>query len=410
MEQHIEQRSEISPLWRAIDNNRKPDITLVKSQLENGHDPNETWSIPGLRTQLHSGGCVLPSFSNDDMLLRVSPLLTAVTSDQPEVAELLLQFGAKTETRTRSGTTALHEVIKLRREDLARLLIDHGADVEAGVQQKDFEGCTSLHFAAGTSDLKMAELLLDRRANLTAASTHGWTPLDVALLDRQVTMAHYLIGRSPPTVFPFARRFENQPSSRESTVEEANEPRELALHLLEKGIENADSRHRALYLGCLSNAYRQVDFVRGASIELVRSLVDELESKLMSIAEYADKISTNRTLCQQCDKFQSQDALTIFRPFLHSQSFSSLLLSASGGCHLCELLVDALNRLNDSNQGRRPNIGIVNIDEGSQVILQIALDVGPGIWVGCDGKTSKIDLKHLDSAYNCLALQRHGLA
>jgi ankyrin repeat protein len=114
---------------------------------------------------LHSGGCSIPSFSDDDIFLRIPPLLTAVTSDQPEVAELLLQFGAKTEIRTRNGTTALHEVIKLQREDLVRLLINHGADIKAGVQQKDVEGCTPLHFAAGTSDLNMAELLLDHRAN-----------------------------------------------------------------------------------------------------------------------------------------------------------------------------------------------------------------------------------------------------
>jgi ankyrin repeat protein len=187
---------------------------------------------------LHPGGCQQPGFSDDDISIRISPLLTAVTTGnvQPEITELLLQFGAKTETRTRDGTTALHEVVTLQREDLAGLLINHGADVDAGVQQEKFEGCTSLHFAAGTSDLKMAELLLGHGANLTAASAHGWTPLDVALLDRQVTMAHYLIARSSLTAPSFP-----QPGSHESTTKVNKESRELVLHLLTNGIAYANS-------------------------------------------------------------------------------------------------------------------------------------------------------------------------
>jgi hypothetical protein len=218
-------------------------------------------------------------------------------------------------------------------------------------------------------------------------------------------MAHYLIARSSLTAYPFPQPFENQPGSHESTVKGAKEPRELALHLLKNGVTNANSRHRALYLNCLSDACRRVDFVHGASIGLVRSLVDELESKLVSIAEYPGNISTNRTLCEQCERFQSQDALTVFCPFLHSQDFSALLLSASSGCHLCELLVDVQNRLKDSGQRRRhPTKILGDMDEGPQVILQIARGVWPGIWVSCDGKAAKIDLKYLDSAYNYLDL------
>lgn len=128
------------------------------------------------------------------------------------------------------------------------------------------------------------------------------------------------------------------------------------------------------------------------SIELVRSLVDELESKLLSIAEYTDNISKNRTLCDQWERFQSQDALTVFRPFLHSQDFSALLLSASNGCHLCEHLVDAQNRLKDSDQRHYSIESLADVGEGPQVILQIARAPWHELWVSCNGKTAKIDL------------------
>lgn len=110
---------------------RDPDLAQIKSLLENGHDPSETWDIPKLRRLDNINGVI--SLSDDDYQLRLSPLLTAVTSDKADVAKLLLQFGANTEARTRNGTTALHEVIKLQSGDLVELLIDHGADIEARV-------------------------------------------------------------------------------------------------------------------------------------------------------------------------------------------------------------------------------------------------------------------------------------
>ncbi|KFY08087.1 hypothetical protein V492_06553 [Pseudogymnoascus sp. VKM F-4246] len=371
----MEKGSEINHLWQAMDvagrgrtrsdRTEKPDLAQVKSQLENGHDPNET--------------------------------------DQAEVAKLLLQFGANTETQTRNGTTALHEVTKLQREDLVGLLIDHGADIEAGVQKGDFEGCTALHFAAGTSDLRMAKVLLDRGANLNAVSAHGWTPLDIALLDRQVTMAHYLINYSPLTLHLLAQSFDNQSSSYDSTSKECKDLPGSAFYLLEEGIKNASSRHRELYLSCLANICRRVDFAPGASIVLLGRVIEELESKLMSISGYTDEISTSRTLCEQCERFQSQDAVTMFHLFPHSQDFSALLLSAAGGCHLCELLADAYNKQTISNRGRRgrrPSHSSVNVNEGSQVILQIHQDIKPELWISCDGQAAKISLQYLGKEMN----------
>lgn len=142
--------------------------------------------------------------------------------------------------------------------------------------------------------------------------------------------------------------------------------------------------------------------IREASIVLVRSLVKELESKLMSIAGYTDKISTNRTLCGQCENFQSQDASTMFDPFLHSQDFSALQLSATSGCHLCELLADRQGNIN--HKGRQIDRSLVKAYEHSQVILQIVRSESPRLWISCNGSATFISLEHLDSTYSCLSL------
>ena len=60
--------------------------------------------------------------------------------------------------------------------DVARLLIDSGAEVDA----TDENGCTPLHWAALNNSLGMARLLLDRGADVDARTENGWTPLQRA--------------------------------------------------------------------------------------------------------------------------------------------------------------------------------------------------------------------------------------
>ncbi|TRM57342.1 ankyrin repeat-containing domain protein [Schizophyllum amplum] len=58
--------------------------------------------------------------------------------------------------------------------EVARLLIDHGADVDAS----DEDGRTPLHGAAGNCEEQTIRLLIDLCCDVNAQSRNGETPLD----------------------------------------------------------------------------------------------------------------------------------------------------------------------------------------------------------------------------------------
>ena len=64
----------------------------------------------------------------------------------------------------------------VQRNDIARKLIEHGADVNG----KAANDLTALHTAAARGNLEAARLLLDHGADPNATSTDGKTPISYA--------------------------------------------------------------------------------------------------------------------------------------------------------------------------------------------------------------------------------------
>lgn len=94
--------------------------------------------------------------------IEFSVLLSAVMDDQAEVVEALLKAGASVDfTERQLGRTALFWTDKV---EIARMLLDHGAKVDA----RDWTGNTPLMLAVQESRLAMAQLLVERGANVNA--------------------------------------------------------------------------------------------------------------------------------------------------------------------------------------------------------------------------------------------------
>ena len=70
----------------------------------------------------------------------------------------------------------LHSAAASRRDEVARMLIEAKADVNA----KQQDGYTPLHEAAQNGDVELVDLLLDRGARLDAKLDDGRTPADLA--------------------------------------------------------------------------------------------------------------------------------------------------------------------------------------------------------------------------------------
>jgi uncharacterized protein len=95
-----------------------------------------------------------------------------------EVARLLLEHGADPNSvaYNESRVTPLHSAVSARRRDLAGLLLALGASANA-VQKG---GWTPLHAAAHNGDEAIVDLLLLRGADPTRPADDGRTPIDMA--------------------------------------------------------------------------------------------------------------------------------------------------------------------------------------------------------------------------------------
>jgi uncharacterized protein len=125
------------------------------------------------------------------------PLGLAVFFGHPDAARLLIEHGAEVNEPARhahikaapihSATAAADADARL---ELTRLLLDHGAHVNAAQEG----GFTPLHAAAQHGDLELARLLLDRGADPAAITDDGRSAAAIAREQGQTEVAAFLGG------------------------------------------------------------------------------------------------------------------------------------------------------------------------------------------------------------------------
>lgn len=121
------------------------------------------------------------------------PLGLAAFFSHHDTVELLLNAGANVNVPAQNNlrVTALHSAAAAGRFDIAQLLIDRGADVNASHQDQ----YTALHAAAATGQVELAKLLLDRGADINARTAAGKTALAYAVEAGQANVAKLLESR-----------------------------------------------------------------------------------------------------------------------------------------------------------------------------------------------------------------------
>lgn len=166
-------------------------IEIMEVLLAAGADPNQ---VPFDHNEFESG----------------TPLHTAIENDDKNAAKLLLKHGAKIDAvHTEPGygvyfqSTPLNVAIRRSNLELVRLLLDRGADVNLGLsvgdlrydEPKRFHGTTALHLAAQWNQMETAKLLVERGANIDAQNHRGNTPLDEAVFDSHYEMVEFLVDQ-----------------------------------------------------------------------------------------------------------------------------------------------------------------------------------------------------------------------
>ena len=128
-----------------------------------------------------------------------SPLFDAIGRKHFDVAELLLQRGARVDVVSAAGGTALH-VAAATGERPVKMLLRRRADPNAA----DPLGLTPLHLAAGYSDVATVRALVEAGADVAAKDSMARTALDHALRGnpRHPEVAAYLRSLGAPSHSP----------------------------------------------------------------------------------------------------------------------------------------------------------------------------------------------------------------
>ncbi len=106
-----------------------------------------------------------------------TPLHLAVREGSVEIARMLIDAGADLDVQDTWGSkTPLHEAAHNGRVKIAHMLIDAGANVNV----QDGDGETPLHWAAGNGRVEIARMLIDAGSRKDIRDEDGRIPYDFA--------------------------------------------------------------------------------------------------------------------------------------------------------------------------------------------------------------------------------------
>ena len=169
-------------------------IDIVKALLEEKADPNAGTNDLPLTSAIISSRdrtniCTLllragadPNrvaiVSQPSRIFSASPIEVAVDRGQTDTVKLLLDYkgDANAIVEPGSGYTALMRAVLDGNTELAKALIEHGANVNA----TSSTGGTALVYSVGKGSLELTELLISNDANVNVQSRDGITPLAYA--------------------------------------------------------------------------------------------------------------------------------------------------------------------------------------------------------------------------------------
>ena len=244
---------------------------------------------------------------------------------------LLLQGLIPLAPREEKCCTSLHVAAKENAINLARRLLEMGADVNS----EDERSCTPLHIAAYHAGSEMMILLLENQAKIEAVDDAGCTPLDAAM-----------IGRRPQEIIAYLVNARADIDAQNANLESAlrlaisDNLQAVAPLLLEKGANVEASGHgeAPLLTAVKHNRIWAVDLLLAKGANLANLLGENVHGQtVLFIAVVANRESVVRSLLYHGASYEEGENVRI--PILHcaikiaNVSIVEMLLKARIGIH-----------------------------------------------------------------------------
>ena len=179
---NTQDKNGITPLHIAV---KTGNIDIIKALIE-----RNDLQYPG--TGLFQGSKTL---TQADLNIKThegkTALHLAILNRQDDIAKLLIENGANLDTKDNEAKTALHLAIEDNQDELAKLLIEKGAVIDT----QDNDGQTALHYALRKGKNEIVQLLLEKGADLNIQTRWGSNALHVAIYAEQDDIAKLLIEK-----------------------------------------------------------------------------------------------------------------------------------------------------------------------------------------------------------------------
>jgi len=186
-----------------VDAAKFDDFNLVISLIESGTDVNSTSAdgTTALSYAVYNNNkrladyLLLKAEADVDIVndYGASALYLASINADPDVVDKLLTSGANPDVSLLSGETSLMGAANRGRQDVVKLLLDHGADPN---RKEINSGQTALMWAAAEKHPDVVQLLVQHNADTNARSNNSFTPLMFAVRqgDENVSTVEILIN------------------------------------------------------------------------------------------------------------------------------------------------------------------------------------------------------------------------